>query len=136
MSFDDMIKDDGAPAPTVCDDCAATMENTAPDPIKGWPLLVFDCERCEKQFCQHLDAADGGNVCPGCVELQKAGTRWPIVPAPPIQQDGTAADTSRSAIEYAPPGHGWRIAGLLVLVALVFVGMCGAVLMFSRHGGR
>ena len=38
--------------------------------------------------------------------------------------------------EYAPPGRAWRIALLLALFALVFVGMVGAVLMFTRHGGQ
>jgi hypothetical protein len=69
--------------------------------------------------------------------LRHGSAHWPAIPPEPEpqQQDGTAADTSRSAIEYSPPGRGWRITALVVLIVLVFVGMAGAVLMFSRHSG-
>lgn len=69
-------------------------------------------------------------------KFDRGSAHWPAVPPEPLREDGTAADTSRSAIEYSPPGRGWRIVVLLVLIAVVFVGMFGAVLMFSRHGGR
>lgn len=67
--------------------------------------------------------------------LSSGSTRLPIVPTEAPLDDGTAADTSRSEIEYLPPGRGWMIALLVVLLVLVFVGMVGAVLMFSRHAG-
>jgi hypothetical protein len=65
-------------------------------------------------------------------DLGHGSAHWPSVPP---REDGTAADTSRSDIEYSPPGRGWRIVVLVVAILLVFAGMAGTVLMFSTHAG-
>ena len=68
--------------------------------------------------------------------MRHGSAHWPAVPPEPPREDGTAGDTSRTEMEYSPPGRGWRLAVLVALIVVVFVGMVGAVLMFLPGGGR
>jgi hypothetical protein len=61
----------------------------------------------------------------------RASAHWPIVPP-----DATAQDTDPEHVEYSQPGSRWRWVALVALLALVFVGLVGAVLMSSSAWSR
>lgn len=133
MSLDDQIGDvpDGDPV-EVCDGCHERLQAEGPTPI-GWRICAFECLRCKKTFCQHLDA--GGSVCGPCTarattrrrKIGDGSAHWPRVP-----DDGTAQEVDA---EISPPGQGWRIALMIAALVLLFAGMAGVVLMFAHHGG-
>lgn len=133
MSFDDAVQGDDDPAPTMCDACQDTMANSEPHPVLGWPLMVFECTRCGREFCQHLDVSDGGLVCPGCAELQKGSTRWPTVPP-----DATAQDPlhPNEPVEYFQDGHGPGALVLIVLIVIVILIAAAYLAMITGGGAR
>ena len=53
MSLDDMMSEK---APTLCDKCSDVLQGTEPDPVVGWQMLVFTCETCHWDFCEHLQS--------------------------------------------------------------------------------
>lgn len=69
MSYDDDID----AIPTLCDSCFAKLEETPPTAGIGWRMLVFKCQKCKGEFCSHIEAKEGQQICLDCDKAEEHG---------------------------------------------------------------